>query len=65
VAGQTFTAAPTLLFTPNAGFTGSTAFTYRVDQGLLFDVATVNLLVLADECYIDGRPVGCAPQGGN
>jgi hypothetical protein len=60
---QTFTAQPTLLFTPSYGFTGSTSFNYQVTEGLVVDTALVSILVtINDPCVFNGRPLGCAPS---
>ena len=61
--GQTFTSPPTLLYTPNLSFTGNDSFVFRVTQGALSDLATINIQInAAATCEINGRPVGCAPN---
>lgn len=63
VVNQTFAFPPTLLYTPDAGFTGTDSFAFRVTQGALSDLGTVSILVSGvSSCTFNGRPVGCQPQ---
>jgi Big-like domain-containing protein len=64
VVNQTFATAPTLLYTPNPGFTGNDSFTFRVTQGALSDLGTISILVNSapSNCTFNGRPVGCLPN---
>jgi hypothetical protein len=60
--GQTFTVAPTLLFTPNPLFSGLVLFNYSVTEDLITDVASVSITVTTtDPCVIVGREPGCTP----
>ena len=63
VVNQTFSSAPTLLYSPNIGVTGSDSFVYQVTQGGLSDLATVtiNIAAVLNNCEINGRPAGCFP----
>lgn len=64
LVGQTFTTAPTLLYTPAADFSGNDSLTYRVTEGLVFDTAILTILVQSsDGCAEVGRPPGCSPGG--
>ena len=64
VVNQTFASAPTLLYSPNIGVTGTDSFIYQVTQGGFSDLATVSISIAAvlNNCEKDGRPVGCFPQ---
>jgi len=63
VVNQIFATPPTLLYTPNLGFTGNDSFVFRVTQGALSDLATISILINAvSNCEINGRPTGCVPN---
>ena len=61
--GQTFTAAPTLVFTPFIGFAGTTGLTYEVTEGPVLDTAMIDFTVIVNQdCIIVGRAPNCAPD---
>ncbi|HMH53247.1 MAG TPA: Ig-like domain-containing protein, partial [Candidatus Acidoferrum sp.] len=64
VINQTFAFPPTLLYTPNLGFTGNDSFNFLVTQGALSDSGLISILVNSapNNCEINGRPVGCSPN---
>src|SRR5262249_22238318 len=62
VVNQVFAFPPTLLYTPNLGFTGSDSFNFRVSQGALADVGLVSIIVNAANCEFNGRLPGCSPN---
>jgi hypothetical protein len=63
LVNQSFAFPPTLLYTPNLGFTGNDSFVYQVAEGTVTDLATVSISVLfGSDCEANGRPVGCAPN---
>ena len=60
VVGQVLP-SPDLTFV-SGGTTGSTSFSYQVDQAGIIGTGEV-VLVLVDTCAEDGRPPGCSPGG--
>jgi hypothetical protein len=64
VINQTFSFPPTLLYTPNFGFTGNDSFNFLVTQGALSDSGSISIQVnfAPNICEINGRPVGCSPN---
>jgi hypothetical protein len=63
LVNQSFAFPPTLLYTPNVGFTGNDSFVYQVAQGAVTDLATVSIGILfTSDCEANGRPIGCSPN---
>lgn len=53
--GTTFDETPTVVYTPDSGFTGTDEFSYEVAEGLITDSALVSVLVQAlGDCVNDG-----------
>ena len=58
---QTFSDVAELVYTPDAGFSGTDSFSYKVAEGAVIGNAILGVTVLANEdCVQAGRETGCS-----
>ena len=53
----------TVTYTPDAGFTGTNTFEYKISDGQLTDTDTVSILVLGKNCSLPGQTILTDPKG--